>query len=154
MSKVTVLPSGALRVAGKTLFPIGISLPPPPGGKTPDVRDGLAELAAAGVTFVRTGMVGWNEEFVDAQIAAERRLLDAAARNGLRCWPWLGELPDPALRRSGDPPLAKERVLTKIVNALKGHDGLLAWKSVDEPRNPFRGENWIRRPASSAATSA
>ena len=72
MAKVVVLPSGGLKVAGKTLFPIGISLPPPPGGKTPGGRDGFAELAAAGVTFVRTGMAGWNEEFVGAQIAAER----------------------------------------------------------------------------------
>ena len=41
MAKVVVLPSGGLKVAGKTLFPVGISLPPPPGGKTPSGRDGL-----------------------------------------------------------------------------------------------------------------
>ena len=35
-------------------------------------------------------------------------------------------------------------MLTKVVNAFKGHPGLLAWKGVDEPRNPFRGEKWIR----------
>ena len=33
MAKVVVLPSGGLKVAGKTLFPIGISLPPPPGAR-------------------------------------------------------------------------------------------------------------------------
>ncbi len=43
-------------------------------------------------------------------------------------------------RKQGEPPSLKEQVLTKVVNALKGHDGLLAWKSVDEPRNPFRGD--------------
>jgi hypothetical protein len=144
MPKVTVLPSGGLKVGAKTLFPIGISLPPPPDGKAPAGRDGLAELAAAGVTFVRTGMVGWNDEFVDAQIAAERKRLDAAAAHGLHCWPWLGELTDLPLVKPGEPPSLKEQVLAKVVNALKGHDGLLAWKSVDEPRNPFRGENWIR----------
>ena len=32
----------------------------------------------------------------------------------------------------------------KVVNALKGHAALGAWKGVDEPRNRFRGENWIR----------
>jgi hypothetical protein len=144
MTKVVVLPSGGLKVGAKTLFPIGISLPPPPGGKTPDGRDGLAELAAAGVTFVRTGMAGWNDEFVDAQIAIERANLDAAAEAGTHCWPWLGELPDLPLTKPGEPPSTKERVLTRVVNALKGHDALLAWKSVDEPRNPFRGDNWIR----------
>ena len=35
-------------------------------------------------------------------------------------------------------------MLTQVVNAFKGHDGLLAWKSVDEPRNPYRGDDWIR----------
>jgi hypothetical protein len=144
MTKVTVLPSGGLKVGSRTLFPIGISLPPPPGGRAPGGGSGLAELAAAGVTFVRTGMVGWNDEFVDAQIAAERKLLDAAAATGLRCWTWLGELTDLPLRKQGEPPSVKERVLTKVVNAFKGHDGLLAWKSVDEPRNPFRGDAWIR----------
>src|SRR5262245_1896923 len=144
MAKVVVLPSGGLKVAGKTLFPIGISLPPPPGGKTPGGRDGLAELAAAGVTFIRSGIVGWNEEFVDGQIAAERKVLDAAAAHGLSCWPWLGELTDLPARNPNDPPSPKEQVLTKVVNGLKGHGALLAWKSVDEPRNPFRGDNWIR----------
>src|SRR6186997_3065817 len=135
MAKVVVLPSGGLKVAGKTLFPIGVSLPPPPGGKTPGGRDGLAELAAAGVTFVRTGIAGWNEEFAAAQIAAERERLDAAAGAGLRCWPWLGELTDLPLRKPGDPAGPKERMLTRVVNAFKGHDAVLAWKSVDEPRN-------------------
>jgi hypothetical protein len=144
MAKVVVLPSGGLKVAGKTLFPIGISLPPPPDGRTPAGRDGLAELAAAGVTFVRTGTPGWNEEFVAAQIANERERLDAAAAAGVHCWPWLGDLTDLPLRREGDPSSAKERVLTRVVNALKGHDALLAWKSVDEPRNPFRGDDWVR----------
>ena len=144
MAKVVVLPSGGLKVSGKTLFPIGISMPPPLGGKTPAGRDGFAELAAAGVTFVRTGTAVWDEDVAGAQIAAERKLLDAAAGTGLRCWTWLGDLTDLPLRRQGDPPSAKERMLTQVVNALKGHAGLLAWKSVDEPRNPYRGENWIR----------
>src|SRR3954466_6440721 len=99
MAKVVVLPSGGLKVGSKTLFPIGISLPPPPGGKTPSGRDGLAELAAAGVTFVRTGTAGWNEEFVTAQIAAEGARLDEAAAAGVRCWSWLGELTDLPLRK-------------------------------------------------------
>ena len=135
-----MLPSGGLKVGAKTLFPIGVSLPPPPGGKAPNGRGGLAELAAAGVTFVRTGIAGWNDEFVDAQLAAERRQLDAVAAAGVGAWCWLGELTDlPAAGGS-----VKERVLTRVVNALKGHDALLAWKGIDEPRNPFRGDQWIR----------
>src|SRR5262245_36619084 len=139
MAKVVVLPSGGLKVGAKTLFPIGISLPPPPGGNTPAGRNGFEELAAAGVTFVRTGIAGWDEDLVGAQIAAERKVLDAAAAGGLRCWLWLGELTNLPARKPSDPPSSTERVLTQVVNAFKGHDALLAWKSVDEPRNPYRG---------------
>ncbi len=144
MARVTIAPTGALKAGAKNLFPIGITIPPPLGGKAPNGRDGFAELAAAGVTFVRTGMAGWNDEFIDEQIAAERKLLDAAAEHGLRCWPWLGDLTDLPPRKQGDPPSVDERLLTKVVNAFKGHPGLLAWKGVDEPRNPFRGDKWIR----------
>src|SRR3954469_18097656 len=143
MTRVAVLPSGGLKVGGKTLFPIGVSLPPPPGGKTPEGRDGFAELAAAGVTFVRTGMEGWNEEFVDAQLAAERKVLDAADVHGLRCWPWLGVLTELPLRKPSDPPSLNERVLMRVVDGLKGHPAVIAWKGVDEPRNPYRGDKWI-----------
>src|SRR5262249_6434955 len=99
---------------------IGISLPPPPGGKAPDGGDGLAELGAAGVTFVRSGTAIWDEDVIDAQIAAERKNLDAAVAAGLRCWPWLGELPNLPTTKPGDPPSPRERTLTRVVNALKG----------------------------------
>src|SRR6478609_11807504 len=116
MAKVVVLPSGGLKVGAKTLFPIGISLPPPHGGETPDGRGALAELAAAGVTFMRTGIANWDEDVIDAQIAAERTLLDAAATTGLRCWTWLGDLPDLPATKPGDPPSPRERTLTRVVN--------------------------------------
>jgi hypothetical protein len=48
------------------------------------------------------------------------------------------------VRKPGAPPSVDERVLTKVVNAFKKHPGLLAWKGADEPRNPFRGEKWLR----------
>jgi hypothetical protein len=31
-----------------------------------------------------------------------------------------------------------------VVNGLKGHPALGAWKGIDEPRNRFRGESWVR----------
>ena len=39
------------------MFPIGLSNGPRPGSKTPDGRNGLAEVAANGVNLVRTGHV-------------------------------------------------------------------------------------------------
>ena len=95
-------------------FPICLSQPPPTR---------LNEVAAAGVNMIRTGTALWSSEFADGLIAQERAKLDAAAKNGLSCWLWLGDLTDlpPA---AGSP---REKLLVKIVNALKRHPGLGAW---------------------------
>ena len=125
---------------GSAFFPIGLSNPPPPASTTPDGRNGLAEVAANGVNVVRTGISGWNVEFVDGQIASEKQLHAAAAEHGMRCWLWLGEAANlPAQAGS-----ANEQLLTKIVTAFRGDPALLAYKGYDEPRNPFRGADWIR----------
>ena len=90
--------------------------------------------------MIRTGSGAWNSEFANGLIAQERAKLDAAAQHGLLCWLWLGNLTDlPPAAGS-----ARDKLLTKVVNALKGHRALGAWKGVDEPRNPFRGEDWVR----------
>jgi hypothetical protein len=145
MTTVTIdAATGALVLAGKKVFPIGFSNPPPAGSRAPNGRDGLEELAAGGASFIRTGIANWTVELIQGQIANERARLDAAAAHGLHCWLWLGEtanLPPPA---PGKPPSVNERLLVQIVNALEGHPALGAYKGIDEPRNPFRGENWIR----------
>ncbi len=136
--------TGSLVAGGKKLFPIGLSNPPPLGAKTPDGADALAEIAAGGISFVRTGVAAWTAAGLDEQIAAEGAKLDAAAAHGLKCWLWLGELPNFPPPAAGNVPSANEQLLTKVVNALKGHPALLAYKGIDEPRNPFRGADWIR----------
>jgi hypothetical protein len=93
-------------------FPIVLSHGPPSGR--------LGEVAAAGVSHVRLGHDRWSVELADGQVAAERAKLDAARQHGLRGWVWLGKVRD-------DP------LLTTIVNGLKGHPGLGAWKGWDEP---------------------
>jgi hypothetical protein len=121
-------------------FPIGLSNGPPPGGKAPNGRNGLAEVAAAGVTFIRTGRADWSPGQINAQIAAERGLLDAAHAHGLQGWLWLGDLPN--LPAGTTSPQAK--LLASVADGVQGHAALGAYKGVDEPRNPFRGANWIR----------
>jgi hypothetical protein len=121
-------------------FPIGLSNGPPPGGKAPNGRNGLAEVAAAGVTLIRTGRADWNAQQINAQIAAERALLDAAGAHGLQGWLWLGDLPN--LPAGTTSPQAK--LLSSVADGLQGHAALGAYKGIDEPRNPFRGANWIR----------
>lgn len=140
MPRVTVDPTGALRIGNRRHFPIGVSNPPPIGGQAPSGKSALAELAGAGVSFMRTGMAGWNATLLDGQLGAERAKLDAAAENGLLCWLWLGDLGNlPAT--PGSP---REQLLTQVVDAVKTHPGLGAWKGVDEPRNRFRGDDWVR----------
>jgi hypothetical protein len=140
VANVAIDATGALVVGGEQLFPIGLSNPPPVGSKTPAGRDGLAEVAANGVNFVRTGIEGWDVEFADGQIAQQRELHAAAHAHGLRCWLWLGTTPNlPAAHGS-----TNEQLLTKLVTAFRDDPALLAWKGIDEPRNPFRGADWIR----------
>jgi len=84
--------------------------------------------------MVRTGRGDWKESELDGQIAAERARLDVAASHGLQCWLWLGDVTNLS---AGVPPSANERMLTRIVEALRAHPALGAWKGADEPHNPF-----------------
>jgi hypothetical protein len=144
MSTVTIKrTTRTLVVDGKPVFPIVLTNPPPPGAKAPSGRDALAELAAAGAGFIRTGRRDWSLQSVDEQIAAERARFDAAAAHGLHCWPWLGDVPNLPPKPAGAPPSVNERLLVKIVNGLKSHPALGVYKGVDEPANPFSGPNRI-----------
>jgi hypothetical protein len=99
-------------------FPIVLSNGPP----APDRYD---ELAAAGVTMLRTGRATWT----DAAIGEERARLDAAHAHGLQCWVWLGSLQSlPA-----GAPSAQRELLTRVVDQLHAHPALGAWKGHDEP---------------------
>ena len=107
---------------------------------TPDGRNGLEEVAANGVDFIRTGVESWSVEFADEQIAEQKQLLAAAHAHGLRCWLWLGQTPNLPARS----PSPMEALLEKIVRPFRGDPALFAYKGIDEPRNPFRGDKWIR----------
>jgi hypothetical protein len=140
MPKVTIDGTGALVVGGEKVFPIGLSNGPPATSKTPAGRNGLEEVAVNGVNFLRTGIDGWSVEFADGQIAAQKEVHSAAASHGLNCWLWLGNTPNLPTTPGSD----NERLLTKIVTAFRNDPALLAYKGIDEPRNPFRGADWIR----------
>jgi hypothetical protein len=127
--------TGALVVDGRRIFPLVLSNGPPAGRRAPNGRNGLAEVAAAGITFVRTGVANWSAQ----ELAGQRALLDAAASHGLLAWLWLGELPN--LTQGPSP---RAQLLAQVVDGLQGHPGLGAYKGVDEPRNVFRGSDWIR----------
>lgn len=121
-----------LVIDGRKVFPIGFTMPPPPGGKTPDGRDALAELADAGANFLRTGPQGgpWD----DGAFAREQAWEDAAARHGMHCLPYLREA---GAWAAGDATHAA--LLRRIVERFRNHPGLGAWKGADEPE-------WGKRP--------
>jgi hypothetical protein len=126
--------TGALLVDGRKTFPIVLSNGPPPGAEAPGGGDALAEVAAGGASFIRAGRPDWSLESLDEQLTAAREVLDAAAANGLHCWLRLGNVPDLPDRA----PAATEQLLTNLVDGLKDHSALGAWKGVDEPANPNR----------------
>ena len=119
---------------GRKVFPLVLSDGPPLGAKAPSGNDAFAEVAAGGANFIRVGRPDWSLESLDQQVAAERRVLDAAAEHGLHCWLQLGNVPDLPDRT----PSASEQLLTSLVEELKDHPALGAWKGLDEPANPNR----------------
>jgi hypothetical protein len=100
----------------------------------------LARVASAGVNLLRTGRGDWAPAQLAAQIAAEHATLDTLHAHGLHGWLWLGELTNLPARAGSD----RERALARVADGLRGHPALFAYKGEDEPRNPFRGKNWIR----------
>jgi hypothetical protein len=121
--------TGSLVIDGAKVFPVGLSEAPQPDGQTPDGRNAWAEVSSAGANFVRTGFREWDLQQIDAQIAAERARMDAAASHGMYCWPRLGN--------AGNLPPAQgsveEQLLVKLGTGLKSHPALGAYKGADEP---------------------
>ena len=123
MSRVTIdRATGSLRIGGAKVFPLGLSNPPPLGGKTPAGKDGLQELADGGASFIRTGRGNWGAAQLEEQLAAERALLDAAAARGLQCWLYLGDLPDlPARSAASGQASVREQTLSRIASTFRDH---------------------------------
>jgi hypothetical protein len=125
MTKTTVdAATGNLLVAGKRVFPIGLSDPPPLDSVAPGTGlDAWAEIARAGVTFLRNYTV-WTNAAAAEQLLSVGEHLEAASKHGLQLWLALAGV---------DNDLSRQALLTRIVNTVKGHPGLGAWKGADEP---------------------
>jgi hypothetical protein len=124
MTKTTVDPTtGNLLVAGNRVFPIGLSDPPPFDSTAPSGRPAWAEIADAGVTFGRNYAI-WTAANAAEQLISVGQELDAAAQHGLQLWLALAGI---------DNDLSHQSLLDRIVNTVKGHPGLGAWKGADEP---------------------
>jgi hypothetical protein len=126
-TKVTINPDNVLEINGKKIFPIGFTMAPPLDGKTPDGKDGLQELRDAGGTFFRTGP-NQPKSWDDAYIAEEKQWMDAAAKHGMYCLPWLKELSNVPKGNA-----EKEQALRNIIRTFKDNPALSCWKGADEP---------------------
>jgi hypothetical protein len=126
-SRVTIDSDTILSIDGRKVFPIGFTMAPPPGAKSPRGVEGLRELREAGALMLRSGPMG-KEKWDEAGIAREREWMDAAARNGMYAMPWLKEfaaVPGPDAPKAAD--------LRRIVSMFKDHPGMGIWKGEDEP---------------------
>ena len=115
--------TGNLVSGGKAIFPLGLSDPPPVDGKTPSGGDAWAEIAGAGINFARH-YDPWATSSAAEQMINVQRKLDVARSHGLQLWLALA---------GADNTLANKKLLTDVVNAIKGHAGLGVWKGADEP---------------------
>jgi hypothetical protein len=131
-AKAIINADNVLEIDGKKTFVIGFIMPPRPGMTTPWGKSGIEELADAGATFLRTGIMGQGAEWNEEAFALEQRWQDAAAKHGMHCL--IG------LRQAGsvDSP-EKEELLRKIVSRFADHPGMGAYYGVDEPQ-------WMKHP--------
>src|SRR5437773_5012784 len=84
-AKVKINADNVLEIDGTKTFLIGFIMPPLPGAGTPWGRNGIEELADAGATFLRTGIMGPQAKWDDAAFEREGKWQEAAAKYGMHC---------------------------------------------------------------------
>lgn len=125
-TKVVINADHVLEINEKKVFHIGFDLPPLPDAKAWNGKNGIAELRDAGATFIQTGP-GGKEKWTDADVLErEQKWFDAAAKNGMYCWPRLKYVP-----KIGD--AGGEAQFRSVINRFKNHPAMGVWNSVDEP---------------------
>jgi hypothetical protein len=118
-------PDSVLEIDGQKIFVIGFTTSPPPVGKAPNGKNGIAELADAGATFVRAGPeASWTEE----RFKLEQQYEDAAALYGMHCWLNLREA---SRLKLGD--TKNEQLLRKLLTTFRNHPAMGVYKGADEP---------------------
>ena len=121
---------GTVLLDGRRVFPIVLSKGPP--------ADGLAEVASAGVNFVRVGPADtWDETELAAAIADNR----AAVAAGLHTWVNLSSL------SVATPWSWQEETLRHVIGSLEGDpsgSAIALWKGADEPWRYRVPPSWLQ----------
>ena len=120
---VRIGPDKVFLIDGARTFPIGFTTAPPPDGKTPDGRDGYAELKQFGAVFHRCGVPPQTP--MPEALRRIEHMLDRSAATGLLCAFYL-----PHIAATDD---NNENELRRVVGKYRRHRGLGYWKGADEP---------------------
>ena len=120
--------SGTMVLNGQKVFPIVLAKGPDAGAKTPGGGEALAEVAGAGVSFLKIGpaTVPWTSGDITDANTQDR----AAAANGLSTWVNLSTVSQATAGSPGDV------LLAQVIGSLKADQGAGAigvWKGADEP---------------------
>jgi hypothetical protein len=121
--------AGTMVLNGQKVFPIVLAKGPDAGATTPAGASAFAEVAQAGVTFMKVGpaTVPWT----DSDIADANTQDRAAAASGLSTWVNLSTVSQATAGSTSD------TLLEKVVKSLKSDAGGTAigvWKGADEPQ--------------------
>ena len=123
-------PAGTMILNGQKAFPIVLAKGPDPGTKSPAGVDAFAEVAAAGVTFLKVGPP--TAPWTDDDIADARQQDTAAAAAGVSTWVNLSTVSQATAGSFADALLA--RVVDSLIPDASGGAAVGVWKGADEPR--------------------
>ena len=156
MALVAVDPaSGALVQGGRKIFPLCLSNGPPADRTAPSGRNGLAEVAAAGINMIRTGSAAWGPETAPGLIALERQKLDAAVDTGSSAGCGSATSPTCPPRQAPSQPSDRERLAhRRSSTASRRTRRSPSGRASTSLGTPPAGTRGSVRPGSSAATSA
>jgi hypothetical protein len=120
--------AGTMLLNGRKVFPIVLAKGPDAGSRTPEGADAFAEIAGAGVNFVKLGpaTTPWTSGDIADANAQDR----AAAAAGLATWVNLSTV------AQAQPGTAGDQLLQQVVASLQtdsGGSAIGAWKGADEP---------------------
>ena len=120
--------AGTMVLDGHKIFPLVLAKGPDAGSTTPDGSNALAEVAGAGITFLKIGppTAPWTASDIADANTQDR----AAAANGLLTWVNLSTL------AQATPGSTADTTLHDVVTALQSDPGGAAigmWKGEDEP---------------------
>jgi hypothetical protein len=132
-SVVQITPSHVLSINGKAVFPIMLSVIPPPDANAPNGKSAWQEFRDAGAILIRTtpprSASGDSRRWDDDALERQAEYMNAAARAAMFCVPTLNEMSS-----IGDIHSTKADRLRQFIRKFRNDPALGVWKGADEPQ--------------------